>query len=303
MGWNGSGQGGSIPQKPKVTPKKPSPVRGIVAGAVVVVLACVAYFAFFSGDEKPQKETVEKERGRIKEVKPAAAPTNVQAAVVEKDLKWKYEDGRKLPIDAYKDEKGIWRHPGGQRVFDETAPECRPTHVKELFKHYSENMIGGLVGARPGSTFAGTVRYNSPAFMEDFIESCKEPVELLETDTPRERALKLEVEKAKQELLERFRKGEDIAAILTQTRKELQKLGEVKRLMKEEVRKALADDSLTDAEVGDYINAANQLLESKGASPLRMNPVTVANIRYHFKRDSQSGAENKINVQGNSEEK
>ena len=92
MGWNGSG-GGSTPvkQKGKYPPseasfakqsgyrgaKKPSPVRGLIAGALVCVLAVGVYFAFFVGSERPKTERIEKDRGRIKEVKPAAAKTNV----------------------------------------------------------------------------------------------------------------------------------------------------------------------------------------------------------------------------------
>ena len=71
MGWNGSG-GGSTPVKPKVTAKKPSPIRGLVAGAVLVAAVIWAYFAFFAGSERPKTERIEKESGRIKEVKPAA---------------------------------------------------------------------------------------------------------------------------------------------------------------------------------------------------------------------------------------
>lgn len=74
-GWNGSDRRGvSTPVQPKVTAKKkPSPVRGLIAGGLVCALAVGAYFAFFAGSEKPQTERVEKDRGRIKEVKPAAA--------------------------------------------------------------------------------------------------------------------------------------------------------------------------------------------------------------------------------------
>ena len=73
MGWNGSDRRGNstlVKPKGKYPPseasfakqsgyrgaKKPSPVRGIVAGAVVVVLAAVAYFAFFSGSDLTQEQ-------------------------------------------------------------------------------------------------------------------------------------------------------------------------------------------------------------------------------------------------------
>ena len=76
-GWNGSGMGGnSTPVKPKATAKKPSPIRGLVAGAVLVAAVIGAYFAFFAGSERPKIERIEKDRGHIKEVKPAAPKTN-----------------------------------------------------------------------------------------------------------------------------------------------------------------------------------------------------------------------------------
>ena len=96
MGWNGSDRrGNSTPVKPKGKyppseasfakqsgyrgAKKPSPLRGIVAGGLVCVLAVAAYFAFFAGLEKPKTERVEKESRRIKEVKPAAPRTQHSA--------------------------------------------------------------------------------------------------------------------------------------------------------------------------------------------------------------------------------
>ena len=51
MAWN-RGSEGATPVKAKA---KPSPVRGIVAGLVVVVAVAACYFAFFSGSEKQQK--------------------------------------------------------------------------------------------------------------------------------------------------------------------------------------------------------------------------------------------------------
>ena len=76
-GWNGSDRRGvSTPVQPKVTAKKPSPIRGLIAGGLVCVLAVGAYFVFFGGSEKPKAERIETDRGRIKEVKPAAAKKN-----------------------------------------------------------------------------------------------------------------------------------------------------------------------------------------------------------------------------------
>ena len=115
MGWNGSG-GGSTPVKPKVTAKKPSPVRGIIAGGLIIVLATVAYFAFFSGNEGNEKvpEKVEKKPTAIKEVTPAAAPTNKVEKVPEKPKRLS-KLGSPIPDGVEADERGVLRYPGGAR--------------------------------------------------------------------------------------------------------------------------------------------------------------------------------------------
>ena len=73
-GWNGSDRRGvSTPVQPKVTAKKPSHIRGLIAGGLVCVLAVGAYFVFFAGSENSKTERTDKDRGRIKEVRPSAA--------------------------------------------------------------------------------------------------------------------------------------------------------------------------------------------------------------------------------------
>ena len=107
MGWNGSG-GGSTPVKPKVTAKKPSPIRGLIAGGAVVVLAAVAYFAFFSGSEKPQNDEVGKKPAKIKEVTPAAAPKAVEEVKPEKPKRLT-KKGTPIPGRVQPDEHGVLR--------------------------------------------------------------------------------------------------------------------------------------------------------------------------------------------------
>lgn len=75
MGWNGSDRrGNSTPVQPKAAAKKPSPIRGLVAGGLVCVLAVGAYLVFFAGSENSKTERVEKDRGRIRESEPAKVP-------------------------------------------------------------------------------------------------------------------------------------------------------------------------------------------------------------------------------------
>ena len=83
MGWNGSyRRGGSTPVKPKVTAKKPSPIRGVVAG-LVVVAAAVAVFLFLFSGVKGTVEIKVSNPAKIKESKPA----KVQKAEAPKKVK------------------------------------------------------------------------------------------------------------------------------------------------------------------------------------------------------------------------
>ena len=91
MAWNQSTGAAAKPQ-----PKKPSALRGVIAGVVCACLAAaVAFFVLSGKDEKP-KAKVEKAAGRIKEVKPAVAvPAQNEPAktnVVKKHWRERYKE-------------------------------------------------------------------------------------------------------------------------------------------------------------------------------------------------------------------
>lgn len=86
-GWNGSDLRGKTPVQPKVAAKKPSPWRGLLAGAIVVVLAAGgAYFLLskpagkVSGGESDDNRLI-KEQRPVKVKKPST-PTDSAASKV-----------------------------------------------------------------------------------------------------------------------------------------------------------------------------------------------------------------------------
>ena len=93
-GWNGSGMGGnSTPQKPKVAAKKPSPIRGLVAGAVLVAAVIGCCFAFFSGSDAPSQEAKASSRPTsIKTAKATLPSAKPNAAVKVKTVEGGTED-------------------------------------------------------------------------------------------------------------------------------------------------------------------------------------------------------------------
>ena len=143
-GWNGSDRRGvSTPVQPKVTAKKPSPIRGLIAGGLVCVLAVGAYFAFFAGSEKPKTEQIEKESGRIKEVKPAAAkklegdkPAGKSAAAVAKTFNEQVKEF-------------IKKSPGTNKITWIVAP-LDPDDPDNALRQGITQELGSLLSVEPG---------------------------------------------------------------------------------------------------------------------------------------------------------
>lgn len=290
MGWNGSGQKGAAPAQPKVTAKKPSPVRGLVAGAVVVALAAVAYFAFFSGSENPQAEKPDKDRGRIKEVTPAAAPKAAPVATnkVEKNK-----------LETYIDERGVERYKGGLRVVKKfpKPPANQMNTNKHIFKHSAELEIEGLVTITPGK-FMIDVPINGRVFLKSFKESLKEEIEILDTDTEEEKEIKRAVITAKKELKDAMDRGEDIVKIMNDSRKELVRLNQYRDQIVETAREQLSKEDTTDQDVADFVEAANSMLTKNGIRPLKANDLTrrIASFQERVREAKAQRAKERLNT-------
>lgn len=289
-GWNRPKTGGQSPRGRAVA--RPSPWRGVLAGFCVIALAGgAAWFLMGRKPAAPEREAVDKEKGRIKEVQPVKAvapkvepepqPTNLVKTWDGKMVEWP-------PKGAYKDEEGVWRHPGGQMCFDPRAkPNFIGTKTRQIFEHVSENQVANLLTARPGTMYFGTMTmYKSKKFKEDFVNALVSPTDIKEDDSEADKALKNEVRAAMKELAERVKAGEDLGEILTETRKELQRLGQYKQDIVKELKESMKGKELTDEDVKDYVMAANQMLEEKGIAPLSVSDLAIRNLRRNVERMS-----------------
>lgn len=292
-GWNGSGQrGNSAPIQPKVTAKKPSAIRGLVAGLVVVALICVAYFAFFSGGEKPQEEKSGKERGRIKEVTPAPAPKAAEtnaAPVVKKP----------------KDPRTVVLSPEAAAVTEDTPLEELPKGVyragiamlngkritpRKLFKSKCENIIAGFITTKPGDMMLELPL--DANFDQQFVNNMLNKIEIEEGDTPEEAQIKKDFIEVRKQLIERAKNGESVREILLAERKEMNKLAS----MKNELQRGFVELKKSGASIeeqSDYLKAAEKMLGEKGVSPLhvdRKTRMTLKDLNFDY-GDTQSKAE------------
>lgn len=277
-GWNGSDRKGAAPVQPKVTAKKPSPVRGLIAGGAVVVLAAVAYFAFFSGSEKPQTEKSGKERGRIKEVAPAAAPTNAVPAKPEKVVEirqvgdgkiMKYVNGKPAWMYPRQDYHGPVHTSGQHRVL---------STLSKTFKNCADIQIASLLTRRPGDMCIGDPQYERN-FVSEFLRSFKNPAIPEPGDTEEQKELKRAVAEVKGDLKARYDAGEDIAKIMRDADNELRQLGAYKKELEEQVRELSKKDDVSAQDIEDYVAAANKMLEERGIRPMAINGFLKHQIR------------------------
>lgn len=139
-----------------------------------------------------------------------------------------------------------------------------------IFKYRSENEIARLLFLKPGVNLIGTPNYS--ALKDDFLKSLDDKIVINPDDTDEIKIIKQNVIEAKANLKAAHEKGEDIAQIMMDARKECQDLARYKRLLTQNIVEAIAEDSTAD--VDSYIEAANKMLEEKGIAPLHLGPIS-----------------------------
>ena len=287
MAWNGSkatGKLGTDPRKPnKIRPKMGS----VPILLVVLSLVALAFFAarrFLSGGDAKAPRPAAAKQARIADAKPAtnvAAKAEASGAGVAKD------DGEwHPPKDAYKDERGVWRHPGGLRVYDPTRPR-RTTDLRmegdtpSIFHYRAEKEIERLLTLEPGRPMFGTRRYDE-RFEQDYLESLKEPIIISKDDSDEDKMLKQMMIDTKIEIADRMRNGETMKDILEGARGELQRMAEYKRSLQQMVVND-AKEGMSEQELDDYVSAANKMLKQNGIPPIKNTAILKRNIRLNNK--------------------
>lgn len=277
-GWNRSAAN-SAP------PTRRGGIRWLVAWLVVLIVLGIAGAWLWSdrGDEETRRPAVAKP-AKIADAKPA---TNDAARAKNSDADTAKDDGEwHPPKNAYKDEHGVWRHPGGLRVYDPTRPrkttDLRMEGDKPSIFHYrAEKEIERLLTLEPGRPMFGTRRYDE-RFEKDYLESLKEPIIISKDDSDEDKALKQMMIDTKIEISDRMRNGEKLKDILEEARNELQRMAEYKRSLQQMVVKDMKD-GMTEQELDDYVEAVNIMLKQNGIPPIKNTAILKRNIRLNNK--------------------
>ena len=158
-------------------------------------------------------------------------------------------------------------------LYDDTADAVagrNPDTMALVFSNTADKFIGQLVNIEPGTPLYGPPIKYDEKFVRSFLRSLTTPIIIDPDDSPEVAALKRAVRETKIELKARYDDGEDIAQIMTDTRKELQELGLYRSELQAEVNKIIRKDAknLTDEQMQDFVDAANKMLAERGAKPI-----------------------------------
>ena len=147
------------------------------------------------------------------------------------------------------------------------APVARSRFA--VSENHAENMIAMLAALPAGRMVVGSPQFDE-AFIEDLRRSFGTPLKVAEGDSGETAHLKKVVEKIKGDLKASMDRGEDVAATLSDTFKELQKLGVYRFVLDRELAKLEQTDGVSDEDMDDFVKAANIMLEEKGLEPISL---------------------------------
>ena len=250
-------------------------VIAAVAGGVWWWVSARSVIAPYQVPTKPkvEKPKVEKPKAE-KPPKPAAKPAVTNVPPVVTNTPPTKEEKRAAQLKAIREKYGnnIPENLKATVYFLENPPQrtFHPARTRaHIFKRQSERRIASLIAVEPGAFMLRKPTYDDK-FDRDFAEALKEPIEIGENDSPEDRELKLAVRDAKAEIAERMAAGEKPSALLNGLVDSLYELGKYKRQIEQELTKIRLDATYTDADIGDFVKAANTLLQEKGLAPIPM---------------------------------
>ena len=275
--------------KAAVASRKPSPVRGLFAGLVVIALAVAAWYYLLPTIEQVKVKR-EKKRSMIAEVEPAIAEAPVPEVEEEpKPAEPKKDPRYVVPEGSYRGENGRLYTPSGRRILEKPPARIISTRDegdKRIFNSMAENEIMKLLIVEPGQFFVPAIY--GPSFLHSFEESLKRPIEILPDDTDEVKAIKEAVIEAKAELARRYEAHEDISQIMKDTQKEFLQLSLYKRDLENSIINLIREGGSSEQDIEDYTEAANRLLEERGVPPI--TSTRLHSIRWRMlERQNQTG--------------
>jgi len=253
--------------------------KALIAGLVVVLVGGLVVWLFSGGEKQRTKDEAVNVRAQIAEATPNLS-TNLSSEAKAVASAKKAEPKELPPQQVGETRNGMIMLCDGRLHRVKGVITNANDYVKaehEIFDHFSENEIAGLLAHDAGMSLVGSPMYNG-AFTEDFLKSLRVPIIVRADDDEYTRNLKKLVTEAKIELKAAYDRGEDIEKLLDTTRDELRDLARYRNELESMTIDGI-DAASTPEEVNDYIDAANKMLEEKGIAPLDLSPLAKLKLR------------------------
>lgn len=259
--------------------------HGFIAAALVVVGAAVAW-CLLSKSSNQAIEEPKKPKEQIKEVAVVAArreapraSTNVVARKrIGLKARGKPDKTANIKPPTIMTDEQLRYKKNYEKFFG-----------KQIFTHGTDNIICGIITARPGTTFLPIDI--GAQFEADFKESLDDPIRILESDTSEEKELKNEVIAARKYLEEAMGRGESPAQLVREAREEIEKVTRYRNQLNDNLMLLLKGGSEEDVKL--YLDESNRFLSEYDAIPLAVSPLSWKRLRQRLE-DEASGAPRQI---------
>lgn len=272
-------QEGQARTKRSTSARRPRPFPRAVAWACAGLVAAVSVFLvtyYILPVDKSVTETRSATTTRPAKTSPSLPSNSIDISQPEAKPLPKYKTKEE---QYYAETNGLSKAMMAKWRFEHRAPAAWTNDSSKVeqpeyatFDFQSEKEIICLLTVEPGDMLLGDGNYG-PEFERDFLKSLAQPIIVSKDDTPEQAEWKRMMIETKIDLKARMDAGESISEIMRATRREYQRLAEMKEFIKDEIRSMRNAEGVTVQDVDTCIEAANRMLESKGVSKLKISPL------------------------------
>ena len=153
------------------------------------------------------------------------------------------------------------------------------------FINDAEEDVASLLEVIPGEMIVGEINYHKKnRFVNSLKQALENPTRIDENDSAYSVELKNSVRDVINDLAQRMRKGEDVAATMKQARSELQDLGIFRMELQNELKNIRKTTDVSTTEYEEFVAAANKMLIEKGAEPLKIPKIVYHQLKLREER-------------------
>jgi hypothetical protein len=167
-------------------------------------------------------------------------------------------------------------------LFYKSVSGGRLLFKEPIFKYHSENILAGILTARPGERLL-PVNFDAE-FDKDFVRSMKEDIILGDDVTSDDGRVKEAVKKFKDMIHDASLRGERPSEIIMSMRDEMNRVADYRELLSEDFDKVKNEGSAQ--EIEDYLKEANELLKEFGADPLDLPDDEISIINERLEKET-----------------